>query len=538
MGGGRLDAVGTERYPIGPVPQGPDAFRLERQSNMAFAVSIPSRALSEHRDLAFWMKRALEELAGLRGDPSPDAVHDVRVALRRCRSVAAAVEEIDPHPDWLEMRDGARKVFRSLGDLRDAQVMEEWAARVQPGNDPLKGALLESLAARKESANKKALSSAAKFDEKRWHELERALTARLRRIPADGDAARCLAVERLEEARELHRRALRTESPRPWHALRIGIKRFRYTMESLVPSLHEEWSDALKRVQDVLGDIHDVDVLRELMHAAQANMPAGSGADWETTMARIRQEKLEEYRQLSLGPNSVWQDWQRGFPKQDWARYAVARIAATRKCMDGKLRKSLAVRRIALKVWSQLRMCGAGEIFADLRERGVLEAVARLSGIRLEDSKKPRTKSARTFLLKSPVPPAWTFAEWERVAWSVRFQRGAEPGTGKRYSKLVAEQQARIALHAGILRLALTIYGSGVSSGAAVKMEKLPTSLLLHVSGVEESPERAASFAAAKRLLERSLGKTILVHLDPERENEHKVAEADAAVVPTIAIVR
>src|ERR1700747_2240006 len=99
VGGGRLDAVGTERYPIGPVAQGPDAFRLERQSNMAFAVSIPSRALSEHRDLAFWMKRALQELAGLRGDASPDAVHDLRVALRRCRSVAAALKEIDPHPD-------------------------------------------------------------------------------------------------------------------------------------------------------------------------------------------------------------------------------------------------------------------------------------------------------------------------------------------------------------------------------------------------------------------------------------------------------
>ena len=506
---------------------------------MAFAVSIPSRALSEHRDLAFWMKRALEELAGLRSDPSPDAVHDVRVALRRCRSVAAAVEEIDPHPDWMEMRDSARKVFRSLGDLRDAQVMEEWVGKVQLGDDPLKGALLESLAARKESANKKALSNAAKFDEKRWQELERALTARLRRIPAEGDAARCLAVERLEEARELHRRALRTESPQPWHALRIAIKRFRYTLESLVPSLHEEWSEALKRVQDVLGDIHDVDVLLELVRAAQTRLPAGPGANWEMAIARIRHEKLEEYRQLSLGQNSIWQEWQRGFPKQDWPRYAVARMAATRKCMDGKLHKSLAVRRIALRLWSQLRACGAGDAFADVKERGVLEAVALLSGIRLEHSKKPRAKSARTFLLKSPVPPAWTFAEWERVAWAVRFQRGAEPGTErKRYSKLAVEQQAGIALHAGLLRLALAIYGSGVSSGAALKVEKLPTGLLLHVSGVEENPERAASFAAAKRLLERSLGKTILVHLDPESENAHKVAEAAAAAVPAIAIVR
>ena len=508
---------------------------------MAFVVSIPSRALSEHRDLAFWMKRAPEELAGLRNDASPDAVHDVRVALRRCRSVAAAVEEIDPHPDWSEMRDLARKLFRSLGDLRDAQVMEEWAEKIHPGSDPLKSALLESLAARKASANKKALSNAGKFDEARWRELERGLTARLHKIPADGEAARCLAVERLEEARELHRRALRTESPRPWHALRIGIKRFRYTLESLAPSLYAGWSDALKRVQDVLGEIHDVDVLLELAQGVQSALPAETAAEWETAIARIRQEKLQEYRQLSLGQNSIWQDWQRGFPKQDWPRYAAARIAATRKCMDSKLRKSLAVRRIALKLWSQLRACAAGEIFANGKERGVLEAVARLSGIRLEESKKPRGKSARTFLLKSPVPPSWSFAEWERVAWSVRFQRGAEPGADrKRFSRLAIEQQAGIALHAGILRLALAISGCGVTSGAAVKIEKLPTGLLLHVRGVEESPKRAASFAAAKRLLERSLGKTILVHLDAETGNENKTAEMSAAlpVVPAIAIVR
>ncbi len=78
---------------------------------MAHAVSFPSRTPSEHRDLAFWMKRTLEELAELRSNPTADTVHDIRVALRRCRSVAAAIQEIDPHPDWQEMRDCARKLF-------------------------------------------------------------------------------------------------------------------------------------------------------------------------------------------------------------------------------------------------------------------------------------------------------------------------------------------------------------------------------------------------------------------------------------------
>jgi CHAD domain-containing protein len=486
------------------------------------------------------MKRALDELARLQADPNPDVVHDLRVALRRCRSVAAAVEEIDPHPDWAEMRDCARKLFRSLGKLRDAQVMEQWVGKIQPQDDSVKRALLESLTATEESAKKKALQNAVRFGVQRWHELERVLTSRLRRIPADGEAACCLALERLEEARELHRRALRTETPEPWHELRIGVKRFRYTLEALVPSLHGRWSDSLKRVQDMLGDIHDVDVLLELVRETRANLPGelGGGMDWDSAIAQVREAKLEDYRKLALGHSNIWQTWLKSFPKQDWERFTAGRIAATRKCMDGKLRRSMVARRLALKLWSQLRASGAGEIFANAKERVVLDSAARLIGVRLQDSKKRRTKLARTFLLKSPVPPAWSFAEWERVAWAVRFQRGPEPSNGsKRFSKLSVEQQAGIALHAGILRLALAIQRAGITSGAALQLESLPQGLLLHIRGVEETPDNAASFAKAKRLLEHSLGKTILLHLDPDVQHNPSGAES-LQTVPTIAIVR
>jgi len=483
---------------------------------MAHAFSFPTGAASEHRGLTFWMNRTLEELSGFRSDPGAHAVHDLRVALRRCRSIAAAIEELDPHPEWQEMRSCARKLFRSLGDLRDTHVMTDWLHQLHPEADALKDRMHNWLASQETSAHEKAQHRAVRFDEARWKELSRSLSARMRRVPADGDAAHCLALERLEEAKELHRHAMRTEGHGPWHALRIGIKRFRYSVECLLPNVHAELGESLKHVQDVLGNIHDLDVLAGILKKARKEA-IGDDQDWETRIAAERQKNVQTYRQMALGTASVWNSWLAAFPRDNWERYGRARITATRAAMVTKSGRSLVIARLALRIWCQLRARKIAEIFSDKRERRILEAAAKLSGIDNPSAKKTREKSARTFLLKSPVPPRWTFVEWERLAWAIRFQSGAEPGPQqKRFSKLSAEQQAKICLHAGILRIAIAAQKCGVKSSSSLRIDDLPQGLLLHAGGAADSPKNAARFAEAKRLMERSLGKTILVQAEPQ----------------------
>lgn len=488
--------------------------------------------------MTFWMKRTLEEVAELRSNPTEDTVHDLRVALRRCRSVASTMAEIDPHPDWEEMRDGARELFRSLGKLRDTEVMEEWLKELHAEEDLRKRLALISLAATEETVRKKALHSAGRFDTKRWSELMHSLQSRMRLVPIDGDAAHCLALERLEEAKELHRRAMRTEKDRPWHALRIGVKRFRYTVEALMPEAHAECGDSLKRVQDVLGNIHDLDVLAELLKTVPEQQAAGSGYDWAERIDRERHENLQTYRQLALGNVSVWHLWEKGFRRESWQKYAKARIGATRKAMDPKPARSLAITRIALGLWSQFRTTAVDGRFSDRTGRRVLEAAAKLSGIHAPGRQSTREKSARTFLLEAPVPPGWSFAEWERAAWTIRFQRGAEPGSrNKRFSKLSAEQQSEILFLSGILRLAAALQKSGVTSGSSLRVETLPQGLLLRLVGVEDSPGNAARFAEAKKLLERNLGKTLLVQPDTVLAKITKEESKIASPQP-ISIVR
>jgi CHAD domain-containing protein len=483
---------------------------------MAHAVAMPSRGPSDHRDLAYWMKRSLEELANLRSELTTHTVHDLRVALRRCRSVASVMKEIDPHPDWEEMRGCARKLFRALGDLRDAHIMAEWLQKLHPEEDSLKRQLLDSLEADEKTARERALRRASRFDEKRWTKLSQSLRVRIRKVPPDSAAAHCLAFERLEEAKELHRRAMRTETAKPWHALRIGIKHFRYTVESLLPAAHAEWCDSLKRVQDVLGNIHDLDVLSETVAKAAANQLAEILQDWELRIENERQLNVQTYRQLALGTASIWTHWQSGFSREEWEHYAKARIQATRAAMDPKPGRSTVMARIAMRLWSQLRLRKAGEIFSDKKERRVLETAARLSGVRNGDRKKTREKSAKSFLLDSPVLPGWTFSEWERAAWAIRFQRGAGPSLkNKRFAQLAAEQQTKVYLLAGILRLAIAAQKSGVTKSSSLRLEVLPQGLLLHAFGVEDSPKNAARFTEAKQQLERALGKLILIQAEP-----------------------
>jgi len=181
------------------------------------------------------MDRVIKELENVRSSTGPDAVHDLRVAIRRCRSVASAMEEVDPDPAWPAMRKLPRKLFRRLGALRDAQVMGEWVKKLAPETDAVRAHLQSVFESKEPHLREDALRAAAKFDQKSWKRLARTLGHRSRFVPIGSLAAECLALERFESARELHAKALRSQKPKPWHALRIGVKRFRYTVESLLP---------------------------------------------------------------------------------------------------------------------------------------------------------------------------------------------------------------------------------------------------------------------------------------------------------------
>src|SRR5215813_6852103 len=107
----------------------------------AFSLIKP-RKVKQAQGFAHWMARVPEECQRAGVDLAADPVHDLRVALRRCRSMADGLMAVDPDPDWRAMKKAGRALFRSLGELRDVQVMMEWVQKLGPAEDSETQALM------------------------------------------------------------------------------------------------------------------------------------------------------------------------------------------------------------------------------------------------------------------------------------------------------------------------------------------------------------------------------------------------------------
>src|SRR5258708_20865177 len=251
------------------------------------------------------MQRVLKELDSLQSAPEKDAVYNLRVDILSCRYVASEMREVDPDDGWQQMRRLTKKLFRKLGELRDTQNMDEWVAEHGAENDKLRIALHSFFQESEPKLLQESFRLGGKFDVKSWVRLEHKLPKRICLVPAGSLAAQCLAVERLNEAKELHSRALKADKPAAWHALRIGLKKFRYTVESLLPQQYEAWSPNLKQLQDTLGEVHDLDVLRVIIKQKATGDLADLQPDWERTIERQRTARQQEDRDIDLGTQNM-----------------------------------------------------------------------------------------------------------------------------------------------------------------------------------------------------------------------------------------
>ena len=455
------------------------------------------------------MRRVLALMSRTASTCESDDVHRLRVAIRRCRSFALILEEVDPDPAWRRLRRLCRKLFRVLGDLRDMQVAADWIDRLSAPGDGVRAAVDGVLERRGDSSRDRVRLALEDFDRREWKALAHTLEHRERNVLPNSAAAQCLVLERYEAVSRLHESAVLTATPAAWHELRIAVKRLRYATETVLPARLGTWETGLRQVQDLLGEIHDLDLL-------DAFLEEGSGAPVEQVAALRRSltvargSRVDEYCRRTVGAASVLHSWRRGLPRGSRVALAVrARLNATAHAADKHPTRTTRVTRLALRLFDAL---SAQKGDADAAHaRAVLGAAGQLHGIRALQRRSSSAKAAAAFVRESPVPPGWTPEDWEMVSLVVRHHRGAGPSPKhRRFARLPEASQNVVRGMVGILRLARELDRQGATV-FRVSGSQRTKRVRLHVSGLECTPVSTLRIVVAQRLLETYLGRPLIV---------------------------
>ncbi|MBM3240805.1 CHAD domain-containing protein [Candidatus Poribacteria bacterium] len=229
------------------------------------------------------LRDLIQEIDGVRQAEDIEHLHRMRVASRRIRSTLALFEECFPQKMVKTWRKQMRRVTRTLGDARDADVQIDFLetfldsleeARYRAG---IKRLLLR-IRQQREGLQRKVITV---MDRLEASDVLENIEETLRQIRIHGRLNQvdvhtslvyqqaCLAISlKLDEMLAYEPYVRQPERVEELHAMRIAAKRLRYTIEVFEPLYHEELKSSrqvVREVQTILGDIHDYDVWVEYL---------------------------------------------------------------------------------------------------------------------------------------------------------------------------------------------------------------------------------------------------------------------------------
>jgi len=229
---------------------------------------------------------------GTRLGTDPEALHDMRVAVRRSRAAARIFKAGIPARLQGILKSELQWLGETLGQVRDLDVqlakLDRFTAAAPAGFRPTLAELREYLNGERTRRRADMLVS---LDTARYFrlliQLERFASARPRRRTGDAAGQEPLAVAGRRAIKKAFRRLMKrgerthaTPHPEDLHALRIRAKRLRYLLEFLQELTGKAGRRLVKRLtalQDLLGSYHDAvvaaDSVRVYVEGAGAQLP-------------------------------------------------------------------------------------------------------------------------------------------------------------------------------------------------------------------------------------------------------------------------
>lgn len=211
---------------------------------------------------------------GVLASDDPEFLHQLRVGQRRLRAALRAFRRIVAKEKTRQLRRSLRRLSPKLGTARDWDVLVERLAAASES----------ALALRANSEREKAREIARRAIKSKT--FGKALTEA--RAIAVEDSAQSLPQFAAAVLERAHRKVLKLakidwDAAAERHALRIRVKRFRYSCEFFAPVFPGRkttaYVGALKELQEILGELNDIAVGRRLL---------GFDADEAALLARLR----------------------------------------------------------------------------------------------------------------------------------------------------------------------------------------------------------------------------------------------------------
>jgi len=224
------------------------------------------------------LQNVAREIDGVRRTDDIECIHDMRVATRRMRSALALFEKCLPGKSWKKWNKQMRRATRALGTARDADVQIDFLQEFLDGVTELRyragiKRLLLRLKQHRENAQGKVMAAMDQLElsgvlEGIGRTLRRTrVQARMNHVEENSpyvyQQAYMTISLRLEDMLAYETYVTQPERMEELHAMRIASKRLRYTIEVFQPLYDETLKESLKvvkKIQTLLGDIHDCDV--------------------------------------------------------------------------------------------------------------------------------------------------------------------------------------------------------------------------------------------------------------------------------------
>lgn len=462
--------------------------------------------------LKHWASRVSKKRKEAARNLSAASIHDLRTALRRCLSIEDAISRFDPDPRWQKMNRASKKLLKNLGGARDSDVLLKWLRKLSIARGRTGTALRKRIEAEREHFSGKASAVLGSFDQKKWNEWAIKLAPRADTLPADGPELRYIALEQWQKAYERHRFAARSRSKISYHRTRVALKKLRYTAENFLPAVQEKWGSEPKQLQDLLGEVHDLDVLWSKLASLKPSVSNEEKQAWKSALNVERKKRLKRYASKTSGKDSLWCSWRQWLPDGSTLEQAVlAELAAWARFRSPEFARQQRASVLAAELFDAIAAQGFAVGLPTERPRDIVRAAALLEEAGRIKGNKGHHKESYRLIRKMPLPIGWKPSDLQLMALVARYHRKALPlPKHKEFSGLAAPLQQATLLLAGILRLA-NAFEQAPAPLRKIQMDVTVEGLLVRAYGFDGEEPLLSRLAIAKHLLEIACRRPIVI---------------------------